>query len=75
MFSFFGSGFCSAPVLDYFNKEGNNFVTVASGDFEQAKALCSKYPKSTPMFVDAMSQDQVDDVVCRADVVISLLPQ
>ncbi|KAK6638413.1 hypothetical protein RUM44_008842 [Polyplax serrata] len=70
-----GSGFVSAPTVEYLHKSGKVRVTVASAIKEEADALASKYPGVEPVFMNILERpDHLKELILSADTVISLLP-
>ncbi|XP_053741901.1 alpha-aminoadipic semialdehyde synthase, mitochondrial [Synchiropus splendidus] len=70
-----GSGYVSAPVVEYLTRDERTQVTVASALLKQAEDLASKYPNTIPIMLDASSQkSHLDSLVKDHDLVISMLP-
>ncbi|XP_067855900.1 alpha-aminoadipic semialdehyde synthase, mitochondrial [Heptranchias perlo] len=70
-----GSGYVSGPVLDYFTRDIDIEVTVASALEDQLQRLTEKYSNTTPVILDMQKdRDILSSLVKSHDLVISLLP-
>ena len=66
-----GSGYVSAPVVDYLTRDANVNVTVASMMRNEIDTLASRYPNTTPVLLDVIrSKDDVETLVTQNDIVI-----
>ena len=72
-----GSGFVTLPLVRYLLRKERNFVTVASMIEEEARELCSKFPRCTPTLLNVADPDhreKLESLVSTHDVVVSLVP-
>uniref|UniRef100_UPI00398E3D63 alpha-aminoadipic semialdehyde synthase, mitochondrial isoform X2 n=1 Tax=Pristiophorus japonicus TaxID=55135 RepID=UPI00398E3D63 len=70
-----GSGYVSEPVLEYFTRDTDIEVTVASALEDQLEKLVAKYNHTTPVKLDMQKDsDRLSSLVKSHDLVISLLP-
>ena len=70
-----GSGYVSAPVVDYLTRDRDVSVTVASHVRGEIETLASTYVNTTPVLLDVIrSKDDVEKLIAQSDLVISLLP-
>lgn len=70
-----GSGYVSAPAVEYLHRDENVSITVASAIKEEADSIASRYPGVEAVFMDIIERpDILMSLVDSADVVISLLP-
>lgn len=68
-----GSGFVAQPVVDSLAASGDVNVTVACRTLENAQAL-AKPSKSAAVSVDVTDDAQLDSILAKHDLVISLIP-
>ncbi|KAI9312128.1 saccharopine dehydrogenase [Dichotomocladium elegans] len=69
-----GSGFVAAPFVEYVLRRPENKLTIASRTLANAQALAAKYPAATPTSCDINSEQAIEDLVAKHDIVISLIP-
>ncbi|XP_072408506.1 alpha-aminoadipic semialdehyde synthase, mitochondrial isoform X3 [Chiloscyllium punctatum] len=70
-----GSGYVSGPVLEYFTRDTDIEVTVASALQDQLEKLTANYNHTTPVTLDMKKdRDKLASLVKSHDLVISLLP-
>ncbi|XP_048404950.1 alpha-aminoadipic semialdehyde synthase, mitochondrial isoform X1 [Stegostoma tigrinum] len=70
-----GSGYVSGPVLNYFTRDTDIEVTVASALQDQLEKLTSTHNHTTPVLLDMnKDRDKLSSLVKSHDLVISLLP-
>ncbi|XP_012281223.1 alpha-aminoadipic semialdehyde synthase, mitochondrial [Orussus abietinus] len=70
-----GSGYVSAPVVEYLHRDENVHIVVASNLKEEADALANRYSGVESVFLNVLERpDTLQDVVASADVAVSLLP-
>ncbi|XP_064633464.1 alpha-aminoadipic semialdehyde synthase, mitochondrial-like isoform X3 [Lineus longissimus] len=71
-----GSGYVSAPVLEYLTRQKSVSVTIASNSRSEAAQLASKYPNTEPHYVDMIEgAENLDGLVKEHDLIISMFPQ
>lgn len=68
-----GSGFVAQPVVDSLAATGDINVTVACRTLEKAQALANP-SKSSAVSIDVTNDAQLDSVLAKHDLVISLIP-
>ncbi|PVV04703.1 hypothetical protein BB560_000791 [Smittium megazygosporum] len=69
-----GSGFVAEPCVEVLSRRSENVITIACRTLETAQKLANKYPGVLAASVDATSQEQLEAIVARHDLVISLIP-
>lgn len=70
-----GSGYVSAPVVEYLTRDSELGVTIASAVKSEADALASTHERTEPVLLDVLERpDMLDDLMKSHDVVVSLLP-
>ena len=69
-----GSGMVAPPVVDYILRNSKNKLTVASAEFDQAKALVKEHSGVEAVLLDVNNVKSLEALVERHDLVISLVP-
>jgi len=73
-----GSGYVTAPCVEYLLRRPENRVTVASFRLARAQALVGQFPSANERLhaaqVDVQDEAALDNLVARCDLVISLVP-
>ncbi len=68
-----GSGFVAGPCIDHLLKENKYEITIASRSLKNAQAAC-KSDKTTACAIDVDDKSQLESLVSKHDLVISLIP-
>lgn len=70
-----GSGYVSAPVIEYLNRNKDYIVTVASQFKEELDTLSKAYPNNEMMLLDVQrNKEEFEGLIRENDVTVSLLP-
>jgi len=69
-----GSGFVAGPTAAYILRRPENHLTIACRRLEVAETLAKKYSRAKSESVDITNEKELDDIVSRHDLVISLIP-
>ncbi|XP_059833923.1 alpha-aminoadipic semialdehyde synthase, mitochondrial [Hypanus sabinus] len=70
-----GAGYVSGPALQYFTKDTDIEISVASNLKDQLDKLVANYNHTTPVTLDVHKEhDKLSELVQSHDIVISLLP-
>ncbi|CAK9013326.1 Alpha-aminoadipic semialdehyde synthase (cAt-LKR/SDH) (LKR/SDH) [Includes: Lysine ketoglutarate reductase (LKR) [Durusdinium trenchii] len=72
-----GAGMVAKPCVEYLSRDSSRHVSVVSGDFNEAKALCRRVGRTNiePVHIDALQHhDELESLVRGCDAVVSLLP-
>ncbi|XP_011497903.1 PREDICTED: alpha-aminoadipic semialdehyde synthase, mitochondrial [Ceratosolen solmsi marchali] len=70
-----GAGYVSSPMVEYLHRDQNLYIIVGSQFKDEADTLASKYSGVESLFINVLEHpDSLNDVIQRADVVVSLLP-
>ncbi|OLL21964.1 Saccharopine dehydrogenase [NADP(+), L-glutamate-forming] [Neolecta irregularis DAH-3] len=69
-----GSGFVAKPCLDYLARRPENKITVACRTLEKAQILCKDIPSAHPISLDVTNSQDLDILVAKNDIVVSLIP-
>uniref|UniRef100_H2Y798 Uncharacterized protein n=1 Tax=Ciona savignyi TaxID=51511 RepID=H2Y798_CIOSA len=70
-----GSGFVSAPLIDYLTRHNDTAVTVASNEHDEVKKLASNFHRAIPVHLDVVNESQrMEELVQGHDLVVSMLP-
>ncbi|GAB4288757.1 MAG: saccharopine dehydrogenase C-terminal domain-containing protein [Ignavibacteriaceae bacterium] len=73
-----GAGRTAASLIDYLLENAGKYnwhITVADQSLELAKSKTSSRPRSTAIQFNVFDENQRADVVSRADIIVSLLPE
>ncbi|KAL7414562.1 saccharopine dehydrogenase [Mrakia frigida] len=68
-----GSGFVAGPAAEYIVRKGND-LTIACRTLSTALSLSSTIPGSNPVSVDVTNAAELDALVAKHDLVVSLIP-
>lgn len=68
-----GSGFVAGPAAEYITRKGNA-LTIACRTLATAEGLAATIPGSTPVSVDVSNAAELDALVAKHDLVVSLIP-
>ncbi|KAJ3128077.1 hypothetical protein HK100_009383, partial [Physocladia obscura] len=69
-----GSGYVSAPVVDYLLRSSHTSVTIASNSTAEAKALSAGRTQAPTAHLDVSDSNSLSKLVADHDVVISFVP-
>ncbi|KAI9093121.1 Saccharopine dehydrogenase-domain-containing protein [Phlyctochytrium arcticum] len=69
-----GSGYVSAPLVDYLTKNPGRSVTVASNNAEEAKALAAGRPQVPTSGLNVSDKKSLSELVKNHDLVVSFVP-
>ncbi len=70
----FGAGFVAEPLVEYLLRRSDNSVTVVSHILEEAQALAKKFPGVEAVQADVTNQSQIEPLIAKYDLVVSLVP-
>ncbi|KAK9768872.1 hypothetical protein K7432_000102 [Basidiobolus ranarum] len=69
-----GSGFVSAPLIDYFLRDENTEVTIASNQVQEATALANGRGNTRVTDLHVQDPEKLSGLVRKSDVVVSFVP-
>lgn len=69
-----GSGLVTEPLVEYMLKLEGVDLTIATLEKEKAEAMIKGHPKAQAVFLDASHSDDLEPLITKHDLVISLLP-
>lgn len=69
-----GAGMVSRPMIRYFLDQPNYHVIMASRTVSKAEQMIDGHPQGEAISLDVNDDKKVEDLISKADVVVSLLP-
>lgn len=69
-----GSGLVTEPFVEYMLKQEDVELTIATLEKEKAEAMIKGHSKAQAVFMDATNSDDLEPLISKHDIVISLLP-
>ncbi|KAI8331437.1 Saccharopine dehydrogenase-domain-containing protein [Choanephora cucurbitarum] len=69
-----GSGMVAGPLVEHLARRNDTHLVVASNVVEEAKALVAGYTNASVVPLDLSQLSELDRLVSKADVVVSLVP-
>ncbi|RWS12979.1 Alpha-aminoadipic semialdehyde synthase-like protein [Dinothrombium tinctorium] len=70
-----GAGYVSSPLVEYLTRDQSLHVTVASALHGQGEAVANKSSNTSSLVLDVTKRpEQLDELISKSDLVISLLP-
>jgi saccharopine dehydrogenase-like NADP-dependent oxidoreductase len=69
-----GAGMISRPMIQYLLDQPDYHVVMASRTVSKAEKMINKHPRGEAFSLDVNDDKKVEDLVSKADVVVSLLP-
>ncbi|KAI9193475.1 Saccharopine dehydrogenase-domain-containing protein [Polychytrium aggregatum] len=69
-----GSGYVAAPLVEHLSGVQNTHVTIASNALDEAGRIAEKHKNVQTQSVDVKNQAQLQDLVSKHDIVVSLIP-
>jgi saccharopine dehydrogenase (NADP+, L-glutamate forming) len=69
-----GAGMVSGPIIRYLLNQPDIFVTVADIDADKAKKIIDNHPNGCSVHLDVTDDKNLEELISKADVTVSLLP-
>ena len=69
-----GAGLVSQPIIDYLFTNTDHQLTVADMVLDNARTAVGKNPRGRAAHLDVSDEPALRELVCKADLVVSLLP-
>ncbi|MBP1662303.1 MAG: saccharopine dehydrogenase [Thermoplasmatales archaeon] len=69
-----GAGMVSRPMIRYLLDQPNYHVIMASRTVSKAEQMIDGHPQGEAISLDVNDDKKVEDLISKADVVVSLLP-